>query len=163
MTCTLVVSPNLVAYVDDEDAALLRRYSWTKTERPHTTYAVTWIDGASVYLHRLILNYFDEEDVDHKNGNGLDCRKSNLRIVSKTINQLNRVDAAGVTERQLVGGSVYEARIRYDGVLTHLGRFKTYDVAKRVADYNRRRLISGLGPIAYKGEHRWDTRRWVKL
>lgn len=42
-------------------------------------------------LHRIIMNASNEEIVDHKNGNGLDCTRDNLRICSNlSQNQYNR-------------------------------------------------------------------------
>jgi hypothetical protein len=42
------------------------------------------------FLHRLVLNAAPQEQVDHWDGNCLDCRKSNLRIVMPSENSLNR-------------------------------------------------------------------------
>ena len=40
-------------------------------------------------LHRTVLNYTGDLMVDHINGNTLDNRKGNLRIVTQSINQRN--------------------------------------------------------------------------
>ena len=42
------------------------------------------------YLHRLIMNATKDQIVDHINGDTLDNRKCNLRIVNKSLNTLNR-------------------------------------------------------------------------
>lgn len=44
----------------------------------------------ALYLHRFIVNAPIGQEVDHWNGNGLDCRRENLRITDRQGNQLNR-------------------------------------------------------------------------
>jgi hypothetical protein len=41
-------------------------------------------------MHRLILNPDKDLVIDHINGNGLDNRRENLRVVSRQINLFNR-------------------------------------------------------------------------
>lgn len=54
-------------------------------------YVMTRLNGKRVALHRVIANANDNEEVDHKNHNTLDNRKSNLRIVTRSQNQMNKV------------------------------------------------------------------------
>lgn len=42
------------------------------------------------YLHRLVMDAASGSQVDHWDGNCLDCRKHNLRIVTPSENSLNR-------------------------------------------------------------------------
>lgn len=43
-----------------------------------------------LYLHRVIMDAPQGSEVDHDNGNGLDCRRSNLCITTHKGNQNNR-------------------------------------------------------------------------
>lgn len=43
-----------------------------------------------IAMHQFILNYFGGDDIDHKNNDSLDNRKSNLRIISHKDNSKNR-------------------------------------------------------------------------
>jgi hypothetical protein len=45
----------------------------------------------NIRLHRIVLDFWDtSKDIDHRNNNGLDNRKENLRIVTSKNNNRNR-------------------------------------------------------------------------
>ena len=75
------------AIVDDEDYDLVKHFTWYAKVYPNrnVVYARAYLPGVdgkstSVILHRLILGTIDAKTlVDHENGNGLDCRRQNLR------------------------------------------------------------------------------------
>lgn len=87
------------ALVDDEDFEKFNKYKWqrslAKTKSRKVIYAKTGITQSNgiqrtVRMHRMILNAKKDEIVDHINGNGLDNRKGNLRIVTNRQNHQNR-------------------------------------------------------------------------
>ena len=51
--------------------------------------SITMVKGIHIQMHRFILNPSRKMQVDHINGNGLDNRRENLRIVTPSENQLN--------------------------------------------------------------------------
>lgn len=74
-------------YVDEADLEWLNCYPWSVSGHG---YAVTWIDGKLVYMHRLILGLTDRKVVgDHRDGNGLNNRRSNLRSCTQAENMRN--------------------------------------------------------------------------
>ena len=78
----------MVAIIDSEDEELICQHSWYAISSKGAFYAKT---GKNTRMHRLILNVTDSKlIVDHINGNGLDNRKSNLRIVDAKTNVQNR-------------------------------------------------------------------------
>lgn len=83
---------NLVAVciVDNDDVDMLKNYSF-RLHSKNTKYIKTTINGKSTYLHRLVMNYYGDKDIDHINQNKLDNRKSNLRICSHRENCYNRL------------------------------------------------------------------------
>lgn len=40
----------------------------------------------TMYLHRFVMNVGLKDELDHIDGNGLNCQKSNLRIVTRSEN-----------------------------------------------------------------------------
>lgn len=81
--------------IDLEDLdKVIPNYFWNvRVDKRHpecTVYVETHSKGKRIHLHRLITNCAENMVVDHINGNGLDNRKENLRVVSQSKNCLNR-------------------------------------------------------------------------
>ena len=53
-------------------------------------YARGNVNGESVLAHRFIMDAPDDVLVDHRNGNGLDCQKHNMRLCSHSQNSANK-------------------------------------------------------------------------
>lgn len=87
------ISQGFVTFVDDDDYALASSYKWSIDKRRKTNYAKGWdnVNKKGIYLHRLILGATGRHAlVDHKDGNGLNNTKDNLRISNHSLNQANR-------------------------------------------------------------------------
>jgi len=50
---------------------------------------IYYLRTGKIYIHRLVIGAKPKEIVDHINGNGLDNRLENLRIVSRQMNKAN--------------------------------------------------------------------------
>lgn len=79
--------------IDDEDFAYLSRWKWcitagyaSRAEYPIGSKGLAY----RVLMHRVILACPDKLQVDHINGDRLDNRRSNLRVVSASQNQWNK-------------------------------------------------------------------------
>lgn len=89
------VSQGRKAIVDNDDYELLSQYKWylhVSRRRTAEDLHYCWthqVDGHNVLMHRLIMNAQPGQFVDHINGNGLDNRKANLRLCSKSQNAQN--------------------------------------------------------------------------
>jgi hypothetical protein len=88
--------------IDQEDYDKIRNYPWygykstyrlkNGEKKQCTKYIVAHISANErVNLHKLIMNTPVEIRIDHKNGDGLDNRKSNLRICTQSQNQMNKL------------------------------------------------------------------------
>lgn len=135
----------MVAIVDDEDYEQLIQLSWYARKGRTTWYAATGkkVAGKVVHtmMHCLILGSGCDDEVDHQNHNGLDNRRSNIRIATGTQNAQNRMPLTGGTSKYK-GVCFYKqnrkwmAYIRIDRRGVHLGYFddetdaaKAYDKA----------------------------------
>lgn len=83
------------ALFDVEDLSLIKNhpYKLHLYKAPHTMYAYTRqveTKNASQNISRVILNPAPTQVVDHINGNGLDNRRQNLRLVTQEENTMNK-------------------------------------------------------------------------
>ena len=87
---TLFLTDNLPVLLDDEDYEIIKNMpGWyiQKNNNARTYYVKHDTYGK---LHRYLLNITDPlVTVDHIDRNGLNCQKSNLRIVSNSVNKRN--------------------------------------------------------------------------
>ena len=74
--------------VDDDDGWLLQ-WNWFARKGHHTFYGCRGREP-QVHMHREILQAPEGVDVDHRDGNGLNNRKSNLRLATRSQNQWNK-------------------------------------------------------------------------
>jgi hypothetical protein len=121
------------ALIDDDDLTKVIHSNWTSHVVGRTTYARRSV-GEPSYLHRLIAGDPPEKEVDHFNGDGLDCRRNNLRILTHAENQQNlrisrnsTTGARGVsrTQTRLRNGQPGQTYYRAAGQSRN-GRFSKY-------------------------------------
>lgn len=86
----MTISRGMVALVDDDQAERLRAHRWYASPNGHTTYVYAYIGRQTVYMHRLIAGAPPGMDVDHRDGNGLNNQRENLRLVKRGHNNANQ-------------------------------------------------------------------------
>jgi hypothetical protein len=138
-----------MAIVDDEDYERVSKHSWCGVVGRNTVYAQTRIKGESIYLHRFVMQSVKfGPKIDHKNGNGLDCRKSNLRVATdrqQMGNSKHQVGASGYRGVWMHPNGRFRAHISIDNTLTHLGY---YDTAEEAAQAYDRAALAHFGVFA---------------
>jgi hypothetical protein len=121
-----------VTVIDDEDYQLIRQYHWyaQRVLRSGCYYAMTYLTRPTpraVGMHRIILDAPAGLCVDHINGNGLDNRRSNIRLCTQGENMRNRHRRSGKSRYKGVWWHKRDhrwmAHIRHQGKRIHLGRF----------------------------------------
>ena len=133
------LSGGMVAIIDARDVAFVAGATWSVLQSNRTAYARRTIKlgdkQKTVLLHRVVIGAEPEQHVDHINGNGLDCRRSNLRIVTQQQNNFNmrghhdsRTGIKGV--RKHSSCNKFQAAISAGGVRRYLGLFNTAEEAQ---------------------------------
>lgn len=128
---TIPLTQGKKTIVDDNTYAWLSQYKWCAHKDANRFYAVR--KGALsmgipfVRMHRVVIGAKKGEEVDHINGDGLDNRRENLRIVTKRENQQNQhvqstSKYTGVC--RVKGSTVWQSYIKINGKQKHLGYFK---------------------------------------
>lgn len=95
MPSKIQISEIAFAIVDDADTEMLSQYSWYLHKTPTgKLYARTTLTGKgfkkNVSMHRMLLEAKKGEKVDHRNGDGLDNQRQNLRKCSLQENNRNQ-------------------------------------------------------------------------
>ena len=75
--------------IDDVDLQQTNQYRWKIFKSRGKLYAARTSGTKTVLLHRQITGAGPHQHVDHKNGNGLDNRRENLRLATQTQNLAN--------------------------------------------------------------------------
>lgn len=105
-------------------------------------------------MHRLLIGAPDGICVDHANHDGLDNRRSNLRLAGQSNNSANTRRRAGRSGFRGVHreDSRWVAAIRVNYKTHRLGRFKQPEVAARAYDRAARRFFGSFATLNFPEE-----------
>jgi Fe-S cluster assembly scaffold protein SufB len=140
-TVEVALTQGKVAIIDAADWPLVAGYSWHVYHKPGDDrwYATAWVPGAKpkrkITMHGLLVG---RPGVDHKDGDGLNNTRSNLRPCTQRENMRNTRKRAssrsrfkGVTFRK--DRQTWCAQIKHD-VKKNLGSYATEEEAARAYD-----------------------------
>jgi hypothetical protein len=141
--------------VDADDLPMLLKHRWYIQRLTGRTYAIaTGIYRGSVRttkaMHRMLV--LNSAMVDHRNGNGLDNRRLNLRPCTNSQNQANRqviysaCGYKGVSVSNVSHNTTYCAHIRVNGKYIHVGAYVSKEDAARAYDHA---AVEHFGQYAY--------------
>lgn len=131
----LTLTRGYEAMIDVADIGLVNNANWSVfTPNGRNNIYADRRTPTRALLHRVIMGFPDMQ-VDHINGNGLDNRRCNLRLVTHSQNQMNRngptknrtSGVRGVSFNKAAGKWV--AYIQAEGKHIYLGRFVDKDIA----------------------------------
>jgi hypothetical protein len=128
-----------VALVDDEDAERVLAYRWFRHSSGYAVRNVKGERGRVRMLHREIvgLEPGDPREVDHISRARLDCRRANLRIVTRAENRQNTPAIGGTSRARGVSRIAKTGRWRafaqLGGAHVHIGCFATEAEAAEAA------------------------------
>lgn len=124
----------LLAIIDAEDSEAIDGFNWRADPSRNTFYASRHgRDGAGnkikVYMHQAVAEKHGLPVVDHKNRNGLDNRKSNLRPCSYSFNGANSPTKCGSSKFRGVSWSskdrVWRSQITVNYRHRNIGSFNS--------------------------------------
>lgn len=133
------------ALVDDEDFERVNEHRWWLSRTRNKDYAATRIDGRFTRLHSFLTGW---RLVDHKNGDGLDDQRGNLRPATGSQNNANAKKRKGKSRFRGVYKHLngkWLAAISDHGKNRHIGLFRSEEQAARAYDREARILH---GPFA---------------
>lgn len=155
MSVNIPVGRHRYAIIDEDDALIVSEYSWhaVKPNNNKSWYAVRHVSDKEIaaskhiLMHRQILGVDDPAiEIDHKDGNGLNNTKDNLRTCTKSQNCANR----GLRSDNLSGFKgvswaygKWRTRITVEQKIIHIGRYS--DIIEAAEAYN-------IAAVKYFGE-----------
>lgn len=158
------LTKGLTAWVSPEDWRRVMRHKWcAHSHRGGLTYAQANVKIGSewkrVLLHRVVMKVGPGETVDHRDGNGLNNTRDNLRIVVGGGNQHNSGHRQtknrssrfkGVSWHK--GACKWRAQIMCDRKYHNLGLHATEEDAARAYDRAARELHGEFARVNFPGE-----------
>jgi len=137
MTKEILLTQGKVAIVDDEDYELVSQWTWSANHSKKRWYAIR--KQLPRHMHTLIMGSPKGLDVDHKDRNGLNNVRSNLRLATRSQNMMNH----GKQSNNVSGykGVIWDkerekwrAQTKTNGKFIVIGRYKTAEEAARAYD-----------------------------
>lgn len=149
--CKIPLSQGLEALVDPEDFEELNKYKWSATRSDGAFYAARQgPEGRPILMHRVIMKTPPDMVVDHKNLDGLDNRKINLRNATRAQNSYNHRPPCGGTGfkgvKYVAQTGKYKATVGYKRKAVPVGEFDDPIEAAKARDRVARELH---GEFAY--------------
>jgi len=148
------------AFIDGEDFKLISQHKWYAVYTPKTGiwYANTTIKNKAQPMHRLILglSVYDGWIVHHKNCNGLDNRKQNLKKCSKAQHIVTNRKTKRITScPQYIGVSYYSPKLCFVATVFRKGKcifrkyFSTPEEAAKARDKIVQKYDGGFAQLNF--------------
>jgi hypothetical protein len=152
------LTQGMVALVDSEDYERLKRHKWHAAEKASGLWyarrnvTIPNTSGrrqTSEFMHCAIAGVAMGE-VDHRDGNGLNNTKSNLRNCTHRQNSMNRKANAGRKWKGIWrAGKNFRAAITVRDKQIHLGCFATEEEGARAYDLKARELFGEFARLNF--------------
>ena len=153
-----------VAIVDDLDYESVSKYKWSAIRRRHTWHAIRNIKSKTgwtrAYMHQQLLGFPARGglQVDHKNGDGLDNRRDNLKACTRQQQRFSFRTKSPSASSKYRGvswhsrGRRWEAQIMHCYQKRHLGLFASEESAARAYDAAARQYFQEFARLNFPDE-----------
>lgn len=164
------ITKGKVAIVDDCDG-YLKTLKWHAVESHGVWYAYKKVIDKQTPMHHFIIERVlgrelnPSEEVDHVNRNGLDNRRSNLRLATKSQQKRNSSKCRfylgrpptskykGVTRDWKNKNKIWRAQITFDKRVYNLGRFSSEIDAARAYDRKAREVFGEYAKLNFPADY----------
>jgi hypothetical protein len=161
-TKLIPLTKGLIALVDPIDFDYLAEFSWIADDSSTTNYAYRVTKNSegkrtNTRMHidivkRMGLKRNPSDCIDHINGNGIDNRRCNLRVITRSQNTAIRHRSHRPINKDLkhpgvyrqTRGDKYYSSIYSKGVRYYLGTFETKEDARAAYLETRKQLLGAL-------------------
>ena len=152
------LTQGLFTQVDNEDYEFLNQWKWWVLKGNNTDYAMRRVRHGgklkAIMMHRLLLNTPENMDVDHRDHNGLNNQKLNLRNCTRTQNQMHQKKRKNIKYK---GVSFYKRYNKFRVQITiskgnrkQLGYYNSEEQAARVYDETAKKYHGEFAVLNFK-------------
>ena len=153
------LTQGLFALVDGEDYEKLSKYKWYALKARNTYYAVrqktvNHKKQKTIFMHRQILTAQTKDETDHCNHCGLDNRKYNIRLCTRSQNQHNSLPRKNTSSRfkgvyWCTSYRKWRCRIYISGQQIYLGSFSNEIKAAKAYDNKAKELFGEFAHLNF--------------
>lgn len=120
-TAYITLTKGYIASVSVCDVEKISGRNWYAHVGNWGAYAVSRINGKLVRMHRLIMDCPEGLEVDHKDGNGLNNQRLNLRLATSAENKCNKLAGSNNTSG-FKGVCLYKPNNKWRAYITKNGK-----------------------------------------
>ncbi len=145
------------ALVDDCDFEWLNKWKWFYGNGGYAARNSPTVNGKrkAIYMHRVIMKTPEGEETDHKDMNGINNQRGNLRTCTKSQNCMNRrryknsiSKYKGVSWKKETGR--WGASIKFNQKQLHIGYFTCEEKAGKAYDKLAKELFGEFAYLNFK-------------
>lgn len=136
------------AFIDECDVLLVRGFLWSAVRFGRVWYATRSTNSRGGFLmHKEILGIVGDLDVDHRDRDGLNNRRENLRVATRSQNNANAAKRFRATSSRFKGvywhrgARKWQAHINAEGERVHLGLYLDEEQAALAYDKAAKELF----------------------